>query len=655
MTPAPGLIAIRAHRITPFRLFVSELRAYPGRVAGAATAFAITAACVSAGVLLLATSIGASTSRDAAVAAQAEAAGNLLSLLLGLLLMSSVMVIGSTLSLWTAQRQSQFAVCRALGVTAGRVRRMIVADVVRLALLTSAVGAALGALPLAAAGHRLLIGAGLFPSTLGLPDAATGLALTAGVCASLCLVGVLAALSAAVAAGRADPIGLLKDDGAALAPRRSRARLITGLSVVVLLCGPIVLVMLVGGLPSTSRAAVAPALALMIIPTLAVLAPWIVPSLTWPVGILLRVVDRRVGRIAAAGLRAAPVRTTAIAVPVLIAVGISVTLLGAAGTVDAAVQRETQQSLRADGVVTADPGTLLPAIAGPYPGGAGTALIATTVTAPKNTAAPFAEFTPPAAGTRAWGVDGDRLGTVLDLGVHAGRMADVKGSAFAVSANQADAQGWQVGRRVRMTLADGTAQTLRLAAVFDRALAFPEFVIPARLALAHTAHPTAEQILLTGRTSTWPVRHGEHVYPRSAYLSSFAPRSAIDEISVRLTVGVVTGYALLAAANTCSLAQRDRRALRSHLRALGLGRFQLLRCVIYEVLGAAAVGLMLAAATALACLMPLASAFGFGRPVLGDWWAAAILAVVLTALVLPGVLTAHPLRGIKRQFSQAAS
>ncbi|MDX3283380.1 hypothetical protein PV435_45050, partial [Streptomyces scabiei] len=148
---------------------------------------------------------------------------------------------------------------------------------------------------------------------------------------------------------------------------RSVGRLVTGLVLLVTLCAPLVFVMAFMDLPATMRAAMAPGVALMVIPSLAVLAPWIVPPLIRPTAAVIRLLDRRVGRVAAAGLRATPARATAMAVPVLLFVGIAVSLLGAGATMGKAVQRQAEQGLRADAVVTAEPGTRLPASAPAFP------------------------------------------------------------------------------------------------------------------------------------------------------------------------------------------------------------------------------------------------------------------------------------------------
>ncbi|MEU4201031.1 hypothetical protein AB0B79_33015 [Streptomyces sp. NPDC039022] len=143
----------------------------------------------------------------------------------------------------------------------------------------------------------------------------------------------------------------------------------------------------------------APGLALVIIPTPAVLAPWIIPPLTASV-CATYAYWTGAGAIAAARLRATPARTMALAIPVLLAAGTTTCLLGTGTTMGRATQQEVRAVLRADAVISAEPGTRLPASPGPLSGANATPVIATKVTVPdtKRRSAPKP--------TRAWGVDG---------------------------------------------------------------------------------------------------------------------------------------------------------------------------------------------------------------------------------------------------------
>ncbi|WP_107101000.1 FtsX-like permease family protein [Streptomyces graminilatus] len=632
------------------QLFVAEVRAYPGRVAGAALACAATAAGLGASVLLL---IGVSLPdhpENSVAEAAAQDAQNLLSLLMSLLLMCAVLVTGSTVSLWTGQRLSQFAVLRALGVTAGRLRGLVALDVARLGLVSAALGAAVGMVPLARLGQRVLLARELFPEGTPLPSPGQTWATAAAVRFVTAGVGVLAALASVLAAGRIGPAALLRDAELSMASTRSTGRLVTGLVLLVTMCAPLLFVMAFMDVPATLRAAMAPGVALTVIPVLAVLAPWIVPPLVRPTALAIRLLDRRVGRIAAAGLRETPARTTALAVPVLLSVGIAVSLLGAGATMGQAVQRQYEEGLRADAVVTAEPGTRLPATAPAFSGGSATALVATEVTAPPT----WYDDRPVA--TRAWGADGGSLSRVLDLGVREGRMSAVGRGTFAAGAMQADGHHWRLGQRVRLALADGSPQTLTLVAVYERDLAFPEFVVARSAALRHTPAAYADRVLLTGPADDWPRGRGQKVASRTSYLDDLTPRNAADDLAARLVVAVVAGYALLAAANTSSLAQRDRRAQRAHLRAMGLGRFQLLRCVLYEAAGATVVGVALAAVTAGACLVPLSVILGTGAvPAVDVPWTVGVLAASVLAVALPAAVTAHPMSGVRKQYARRAA
>ncbi|MEU2794270.1 FtsX-like permease family protein [Streptomyces sp. NPDC007100] len=644
--PTPPPLAVP--RLTPTRLFWAEIRTHAGRVIGVAAACCATAAGVGACLLLL---LGAGLDdhpADSPEAAAAQGAQQIMGLLMSMLLMCAVLVVGSTVSLWTGQRLRQFAVLRALGATGARLRRMVAADVARLALSSAAVGAAAGALPLAELGRRLLIEQQMWPAATSLPPSAE----MWGVCAVVCLatggVSVLAALLSVRTAGRINAVDLLKDHESAPGLKRSRARLIAGLFMALTFCAPLLPVMALPGLSAKERAGVAPGLALFVIPTLAVFAPWVIPPLTRPLCAVLRALDRRVGAIAAAGLRATPGRTTALAVPVLLAVGVTACMLGAGATLGHATQQEVASALRADAVIRAEPGAHLPADPDPLPGATATPVIATKATVPgparKRSSAPKP--------VRAWGVDGHVLARVLDLSAREGDLTKVTAGTFAAGATFAEEAKWKIGQSVDLTLADGTTQRSTLVAIYKRDLAFPRIILPRATALAHTAAATADRIFLTGPSSAWPAAKGQTVASREDYARTFT-RNPADDLATRLIVAVIAAYALLAAANTSALAQRDRVAQRAHLRALGLSRFQMLRCVLYEALGGGVVGVALSGLVAVVCLIPLSVTLGLGPlPAFDAPWTAGVLVGAVLALGVPAVLTAHPLLAVQRQFAR---
>ncbi|MBC2877776.1 MULTISPECIES: FtsX-like permease family protein [Streptomyces] len=569
------------------RLFLSEARVYPARVLGAAFACAVTAAAVGACGLLLAAVEQSPAGAWVSGAQGVKDTENLLSLLITLMVMSAVMVLGTTVSLWTSQRLPEFAVLRALGATVGRIRALVTTDVLWLAALASVLGVGAGTVPLARWCRSLLVERELLPGSVQLPGAGTTALVGAAVCAAVCCIAVLAGLGAIHAAGRASAIAAVRGGTDQPEGGRRRARLFTGLAMALLLCLPLLVIIMVPQMPDMYRAAMATGLALVLLPTLAVLGPWVIPVLSGPFAAALRLLDRRLGKVAAAGLRGTSGRTAAVAVPVLIALGISTCMLGADTHVNQAVREQTAQALRAHAVVTAHDGVRLPA----EPPALRRATAVPVLAARLKTPPSFWEKRPKPQ--RAWGVDGKALKKVLDLDVTQGDLGRVDTGSCAAGSTVAQAQGWHLGQRVRLTFADGRRQSLRLAAVYQRDFAFPGLLLSRKSVLAHTPDASADRIFLTGDSGAWPTTPGQRVRSQDDYLSRLQPRNPADSFATYLIVAIVTGYALLSAANTCALAQRDRDSERARLRAMGLSRPQLFRLVALETLAATAVGAVL--------------------------------------------------------------
>ncbi|MGI5338170.1 FtsX-like permease family protein [Streptomyces sp. CA-181903] len=617
---------------------------------GAAFACAATAATVGACGLLLAAVEQSPLGAWASGSQGMRDTENLLSLLITLMVMSAVMVLGTTVSLWTSQRLPEFAVLRAQGTTAGRIRTLVTTDVLCLAALASVLGLGVGAVPLAWRCRRLLVSRELLPESVVLPGAGTTALVAGAVCAAVCCIAVLAGLGAIHAAGRVSVIAAVRGGTDQPEGGRRRARLFAGLGMALFLCLPLLIIIMLPQMPDMYRAAMATGLALVLLPTLAVLGPWIIPALSRPFATALRLADRRLGKVAAAGLRGTSTRTAAVAVPVLLALGISTCMLGADTNVNKAVREQTAQALRAHAVVTAHDGARLPA----EPPALQRATAVPVLAARLKTPPSFWEKHPKPQ--RAWGVDGKTLKKVLDLDVAQGDLGRIGTGSFAAGSTVAEAQGWHLGRRVRLTFTDGRQETLRLAAIYHRDFVFPGLLLSRESVLAHTPDAPADRIFLTGDGSAWPTAPGQRVRSHDDYLSRLQPRNPADSFATYLIVAVVTGYALLSAANTCALAQRDRNSERARLRAMGLSRPQLFRVVALETLAATAVGAVLAFFVSLVCLAPLANQLGQGLWPAFNWpWLTGVTVATLVLTVGVSVYAAHPARRIGRQYAEAAA
>ena len=100
--------------------------------------------------------------------------------------------------------------------------------------------------------------------------------------------------------------------------------------------------------------------------------------------------------------------------------------------------------------------------------------------------------------TSAQVLDGG-AGGGLDVGVVAGSLAGLHGTAVALSRTRADAAHAHVGDRVSLMLGDGTPRHATLVAIYTRGLGFGDALVAPELAAGHLGNPLLQTILV--RTS----------------------------------------------------------------------------------------------------------------------------------------------------------
>ncbi|GAA2572230.1 ABC transporter permease [Winogradskya consettensis] len=562
---------------------------------------------------------------------------NLLSLLLFALITSAATVLGTTMSLWTSQRTPQLTVLRALGVSSGRLRRMVLGDAALIAVPVALLGALLGALPGAKLARAALVDADILPTdtpAVSLGGAAVGaLALAVLLTVSLTLV---ASLSGARQAGRLDAAAALNSGSGAVKLRRRFSRLLIGLILLALGAAP----MLVnGGGGALVMGAAATVSVLILVPALTVLSPWLTPLLTPLAGLVARL-DRGVGHLIASNLRMSTLRTAGLAGPALLAVGLSTALLSAPRTLDAGVVEQTTQRVQAGHLVVPAGSAGLPlALPAGYTGTAAR-LLDTTI----QPAAETSQGGP--TGIAAAGADGAALAGLLDLGSAAGGLTALTGDTFAASKDIAKQHKWDIGEQVPLLLDDGTRHDLRLVTTYGNDLGFAGVLLPMELAVAHSPDPMLAMILLGGDPAAWPATPGAAVIDRDTYLDALDPRESADSLAPLIIALVLAGYAVLSLANSAGLAQADRGPENRTLRLLGGRKDQLLRLVAGEALAAAAIGIVLGLLVGIGGLLPLARATGRALPVLDVMGVVIIPLICGLAAVIPAVLAARPLRPV---------
>jgi putative ABC transport system permease protein len=202
-------------------------------------------------------------------------------------------------------------------------------------------------------------------------------------------------------------------------------------------------------------------------------------------------------------------------------------------------------------------------------------------------------------------VGGEGLGDLVDLGVTAGSLSNLRGATVAVSHRRAHKLGWKLGEHVSLWLGDGTPVRLRVVALFDRPLGFAEVVLPRGTVAAHVARPLDDTIFVSTRGAGGgglerlaATRPGIDVLGRSAYLARIAGGVRQESVVAFLLLGLVVVFAAVAAVNALSMAISERARELELLRLIGASRRQLRRMIRFEVLLVVAVATVIGMLTA---------------------------------------------------------
>jgi putative ABC transport system permease protein len=612
----------------------ATLSAHPGRVAAVGVIAAPDAdrAALVAAVRGLATDAGVYTGADrglaepsAALAAQelliqaGAGFGGYVVLLIGF-------VVAATVGLSVRHRRRDLALLRAVAATPGQVRRMIMAEAAVLGLAAVAVGVPAGVLATRWV-HGQLVGRGFVPA--GFPMA-HGLIATAAAAVATTLVAVLAALVAARRVTAIRPVEAL-GEVAVEPPRSGKVRLVSGL---VALAGAVssgTVTLGAGG-----QGALAGAIGMLYLFVLAagLLAPWINRAAARILAPVLHAVWGASGYLATANLRANARGMAAVLTALVLSIGLGGSVWFLQDNLERQTMSQRRDGLLAQHALVSPAGLPASAVddARRTPG--------VSAATPVRRTSVVIKFLDGAEPVSAQAVDASGIESTMDLRVRSGSLADLKDGTVAASSIQASTHGWDVGDRVSFWLGDGTPVTLTLVAVYERGLGFGDITLARETVAGHTARDVDDEVLI--RTSgpadlaALAARHpGGTLVATGDLTRRLAGDLAISAWLNKLLVGVMVGYAALAAANTMVVAALARRRELAVLRLVGVTRGQVKRMVHAEQAGLLGVAVLLGAAIALATLtMVVRSVTGEPVPYVPPLgWAAVIGGTTLLALL----------------------
>ncbi|MGN9908723.1 FtsX-like permease family protein [Phytohabitans sp. LJ34] len=629
----------------------AALNPHPGRV-DAVGLIAVDRAALTPAVERLAEAAGAKvyTGADRGLAERSDSADAQELLVIvgasfgGYVAMLILAVVAGTIGLSVRHRRRDLALLRAIAATPGQVRRMIMAE----AALLSGVAAVLGVPAGAVASHWLhgeLVARGFVPEAF--PMASGVLSGVAAVVATT-LVAVLSALIAARRVTAIRPTEALGE--VAVEPARSgRVRL--GFGVAALVGATSSSAFTVG---TSGQAALAGAIGMLylFVTAVALLAPWINRAAARLLAPVLRRVWGASGYLASANLRANAQGMATVLTALVLAVGFGGSVWFLQDNLERQTVAQSRDGTLAEHALVSAAG--LPATAADQ----ARQIQGVRAATPVRRTSVIVKVFDGAESVAARAIDPDGAAATMDLDVTAGSLADLRGATIAVSSVRASGQGWELGEHVDVWLGDGTPATLRVAAIYRRGLGFGDILLDRETVAGHTSRNLDDEILIRADAGA-PLADLAARYPTSRVVPAadltgrLAEDLAISAWLNKLLIGVMVGYAALAAANTMVVAALARRRELAVLRLAGVTRRQIKNMVHAEQSGLLGVALAIGAAIAAVTLAAVVNALT-GDPIpyvppLG--WAAvlggaSLLALTTTVLPIGRLLRASPIENI---------
>ncbi|HEY4453250.1 MAG TPA: FtsX-like permease family protein [Pseudonocardiaceae bacterium] len=564
----------------------------------------------------------------------------------GLGIAIAIFVVGATLGLSIQQRQRELALLRAIGTTPRQLRRMVLTEVIAVAVLATG----LAYFPGQAAGRWLTKQMGANGVISPAIQFHQGWIPTVSAVGIGLLTALLAGFIAANRAARAKPTEALAE--AALPQHwvswlRITAALAclggaTALAIVTatVMAGPV-------------AASTAGPSSVLWACALALLGPGLFRLCTavfrWP----LRTFTGLAGYVAVLNAKAAKIRMAGAVVPIMLATGMAIGMVYLQTTSVADAESAYVASLRADAVVASSTGGLPTNFVDTIrhtPGVAAASAFAQTTGYLTDDSGD--KHDPEVNDYPIEGISADAAAQTTATAVERGSLTALTGNTIALPTGVAADQGVGLGQTMPIELGDGTKINPTVVALLTDQRGDDTILMPADLVVPHLTNGLLPQVLVTAAAGTSTAQlttnlaglaatqPGLVVEDRTALAAEFADHQQTSEWINYLLVAMIVGYAVIALINTLVMSTSRRRAEFALHRLVGSTRAQVLRMVSVEGLLVALSGITLGTAIGAAVLVPFGLAAGGSPMPHGPWWVyfavvAGALALSLAATVLP--------------------
>lgn len=546
----------------------------------------------------------------------------------------TVFVVASTIGFAVDQRRHDLATLRIAGVTAGQIRRLLLAEAGLIALLGALAGAAIG-FALTRAQRALLTGMDVLPAETNTPIQPAVLILDLVVAVTVTILGAWGSARRATRVRPLDALRRVETDRRVMGVRRwliaSIAVLFTAVQVYFSATSGGMLIPLLLGLGIIITASVA----------MSCLAPLLVPAVARLVSVVAG--QRPVPAVAVANLRDAVRRTASCAAPMIVLVSIVMGLQGILDTQTAS--GETERTLiHADLVASGEALDVGQAESIP-----GVALASPETVVPLSVSLTRGGITTDSPGTVV-AVDPVRFRQTRFQHPTSGDLGDF-GPGSIVFGSGLDSLMIEDDYDQVALHVDGIAVQLEVAARMPETLAGTDGFYIDR-AMAPSAMLERESTLLVKLESNADIDsvRGELTVLGATSIDTPATMAQEDTSTKngenRAVMGAIVGlgsvYALISVLSTVAISIGQRRSEFATLRLSGMTRRQVQGAVVAETLSATLIGLFLGAVAAVTALFGLwvATFRAYGSPVIAIPWTLLASITVLTMALTAGTAIA---------------
>ncbi|MDR3036412.1 MAG: hypothetical protein LBV78_25510, partial [Kitasatospora sp.] len=376
--------------------------------------------------------------------------------------------------------------------------------------------------------------------------------------------------------------------------------------------------------------------------SLSLLAPAVTRPVVALLGRVAAVLAPRTGHLTMLTVRGRGARTAALITPVMLATGLTSSLLYMQTSQQSATEQAYARQLRAGVVLTSRTAGIPLGVAAKVSHLPGVAAASPLVTSTGFFNVPPGANPENVDSIPLVGLDGPAASQVTSYPVTSGSLARLTGNTIAISAVYLR-RGRELGDTVTLRFGDDTTARLRVVAVFTSRRGYPLLLLPARLLAAHTSTGLAGQVLVAAapHASLTSLEQrlrryapGIQVSNRAATLAAFAAGLQTGAWVNYLLAAALIAYVTVSLISTTIAGTARRRPQLQMLRRIGANRGQVTRAMTIEAGMVAGAGIVLGTLVALATLLPFDSALGVPGLPAGPWWIYLTVAATATAVTV---------------------